>query len=323
MIIMNPLEKAIRIILLKCLNLQNDETLLLLSDGSNPEFCRTALALSPRLKLKSALLEIVLNQHPYQEPPDFVAKMMTLADAILLITQTPISRSAACQLARAHNARMLSLVNLQPNTLNRIIQTRYSRLKAITQKLADILTIGSKLTLTSELGSDFQLSLIDVQGLASTGLAAQPGQISSLPAGEAYCMPVSCSGEGEVYVDGSIESLGPLDAPVYLKIATGMIKRISGGNAADKLSKYFKNTGPVSRQLIGFGMGTNELAQFGLSADEDKKVLGTVHLSFGNLTQFDKNERYSHRLDVVLKHPTVTIDGKTIIENGNLMLNYH
>jgi len=317
---MDILEKAARIILNNCLNLKSNESLLLISDGSRPEFSKILLQQSQKLGVHSAFMEIPLNGHYRQEPAEFIANIMSQSDVLILITQYPLSRTKACQTASSHKTRIISLVNVQDDILKRIVETKYDKVQAITQKLADILTIGKSLSLTTQNGSNFHLSLVGVKGHASYGVIQAPGQNSSLPAGETFCTPVLNSGMGKLVIDGSVEFIGPLQTPIQLKVVGGMIKRISGGSEAERLRKQIKPFGSKARQIIGFGMGANESAQFGLSVQEDKKVMGTAHISFGNTFMFDKSGRLPNRIDAIIKRPTVIIDGKTIIEKGHLKI---
>jgi len=313
-------EKAARIVLQNCLKLKRKESLLLVSDGTSPEFCKTILQISQKLKIESALLELSLNCQYHQEPPDFVAEMIALPNGLILLTRYPLSRSKACKLASEAQTRILSFVNTEPEMLKRIVETNYLKVDSITQKLAEIVTIGRNLRLISKSGSDFKLSLARIQGQASTGIISNPGQNTSLPAGEAYFIPKMNSGDGLLVLDGSMEFIGDLKAPIRLKIEKGVIKRIYGDNEAEQLRKQIKRFGSKARQIIGFGMGTNESAKLGVSLHEDKKVLGTVHISIGNRAVFDKSGRLPNRIDAIIPEPTVVIDGKTIIEDGNLKI---
>ena len=52
----------------------------------------------------------------------------------------------------------------------------------------------------------------------------------------------------------------------------------------------------------------------------DEKIIGTIHLAFGeNRGYGGKNESDIH-WDVLVMAPTVTVDGTVLMENGKLLL---
>lgn len=320
---MTIIEKAARVILKKCLNIQEGETLLVVSDQNHSQLSLAIMAESQKLKIQRAFIEVALESQYHQEPDEFIWKILSVADVVIILTRYPLSRSYACQVAGANQTRLLYLVNTKSDMLRRIVETRYQDVQAITQKLADILTIGSNLTLKTTSGSDLHLSLSKVKGFAGIGMIHKPGEISSLPAGEAYCTPVLDSASGELIIDGSVELIGPVKNPIRLKISGGQIRRISGQEEAANLRKQIKRFGSKARQIIGLGIGTNETAQFNISTDEDKKVLGSAHITFGNTFPFDRSGRIPNRIDAIVKKPTLIIDGTKIIDNGNLAFMYH
>ena len=53
---------------------------------------------------------------------------------------------------------------------------------------------------------------------------------------------------------------------------------------------------------------------------EDEKVLGTVHIAFGNNRGFGGNVDVPIHLDGMIIDPTVTIDGVMVMEKGILVV---
>ncbi len=50
---------------------------------------------------------------------------------------------------------------------------------------------------------------------------------------------------------------------------------------------------------------------------EDEKILGTVHLAFGDNSTFGGSTRAGVHIDVVLTRPTLYVDGELVIEKGS------
>ena len=53
---------------------------------------------------------------------------------------------------------------------------------------------------------------------------------------------------------------------------------------------------------------------------EDEKVIGTVHLAFGDNRSMGGVIRVASHLDGVVKEPSLEIDGETIIREGKLIV---
>jgi leucyl aminopeptidase (aminopeptidase T) len=314
------LDKAARIILSKCLGVTQNETLFIMADADHLEFGKILQIESQKLKVQSAFLDISLNGFHNAEFSPFLVNLASQANGVLLLTGEPVLNSLASLNLAAIKTRFISLVDVKEQTLRCIIKTRYRKVKSLSQKIADILTIGKKLTLTSETGSNMQLCLTNVKGYSNTGMAVYPGQITTLPAGEAYCTPIAEKCEGTLIVDGAIDCIEKLSKPIELKISKGLIKRILGNGEVEILRKRFKAKGTKTRQIVGFGIGTNEVARFGISMDESKKVLGTAHFSFGKVEACNHAGNGNTRIDMVITKPTVVIDGKEIIHDGVIMI---
>ena len=73
-------------------------------------------------------------------------------------------------------------------------------------------------------------------------------------------------------------------------------------------------------KIAEFAIGLNPEAQFINDSLVDEKVLGTIHIAIGDNkgpAYGGKNSSSIH-WDLIMTHPTVEIDGKTIMENGKL-----
>ncbi|UCF56149.1 MAG: aminopeptidase, partial [Deltaproteobacteria bacterium] len=64
---------------------------------------------------------------------------------------------------------------------------------------------------------------------------------------------------------------------------------------------------------------TNDCAQLSGIVLEDEKVLGTAHFALGNNISFGGSTDVPIHLDGVLRDPTITVDGKRIMQQGHLL----
>jgi leucyl aminopeptidase (aminopeptidase T) len=68
--------------------------------------------------------------------------------------------------------------------------------------------------------------------------------------------------------------------------------------------------------IAELGIGTNEVARLTGAVLEDEKVLGTVHVAIGRNTGFGGVNMSKIHLDFIITNPTLKIDGKVVIKNG-------
>ena len=81
------------------------------------------------------------------------------------------------------------------------------------------------------------------------------------------------------------------------------------------MSKYGKEV----RNMAEFGIGTNPKARITGTILEDEKVKGTAHIAFGTNASFGGKIQTSIHLDYVFDKPTITIDGREIVREGEFL----
>ena len=66
-------------------------------------------------------------------------------------------------------------------------------------------------------------------------------------------------------------------------------------------------------------MGTNEKAEISGNILEDEKVMGTLHVAFGDSSTIGGLTESSIHLDGIIKSPTLFIDDIMVMEKGRLL----
>ncbi|MDQ3940934.1 MAG: aminopeptidase, partial [Actinomycetota bacterium] len=64
--------------------------------------------------------------------------------------------------------------------------------------------------------------------------------------------------------------------------------------------------------------GTNDAARLVGNTLEDEKILGTIHIAFGDNHSFGGVIRVSSHHDGIVLSPTVEIDGRVLMTKGQL-----
>jgi leucyl aminopeptidase (aminopeptidase T) len=83
-----------------------------------------------------------------------------------------------------------------------------------------------------------------------------------------------------------------------------------------------KPTGEGSRTIAELGIGTNPYARITGNVMTDEKVMGTIHIAIGHnaVPPYNGQNRAPIHLDGVMGQPTLTIDGDTLIDNGEYLV---
>jgi aminopeptidase len=139
----------------------------------------------------------------------------------------------------------------------------------------------------------------------------------NLPTGEVIVAPVENSLEGELICDMAIGGIGPLNTPVKLTVREGKVHASSSKDSQVlKRVRDSLNTDENSSTVGEFAFGINPKARFTQEFLEAEKLLGTIHIAFGNNSDFPcgKNPSKNH-LDFLISKPTV----KASFKNGSSM----
>lgn len=316
---MSGFEDAAKIIVRRCLAIQRNESVLVITDDPLHDLGYLLYRAVCRTKAHCMMLEIQPMGDHGDEPHPAVAEMMYQVDVIIIITSKSLSHTRARQMACKSGARVISMPGITRATFQRIAATNFDELAVCTLKLADILTIGHHVRVTSPNGTDLTMSIENRQGYADIGLATRPGSFSNLPAGEASLAPVEGTTTGVLVVDSGFGIQGRHEDQIVIQVKNGRAVRISGDNCAAQLRRQLKKYGPDARNIAEFGIGTNKSAVLTGYSLEDEKVHGTSHIALGNNISFGGNISVPLHLDGVIYDTSVIIDRKKIVEHGNLI----
>jgi leucyl aminopeptidase (aminopeptidase T) len=155
---------------------------------------------------------------------------------------------------------------------------------------------------------------------ASSGIFRERGQSGNLPTGEAYLAPLEGESNGVVVVDGAMAGIGLLREPVRIEVENGYATGITGGEEARRLIELLEPHGRDARNVAEFGIGTNDRAILTGNILEDEKVLGTIHIAFGDNKSMGGNVRVPSHLDGMVNRPTVWFDDRMIMNSGRLQV---
>jgi leucyl aminopeptidase (aminopeptidase T) len=316
---MSDLERAVTAVIEDCLAVKAGEDVVVVC---NP----ATLNLAERLRLgaEEAGAEAVLavmaerDQHGV-EPPDTVAAAMLKADVLLVPTVQSLSHTAARKAATDAGARAATLPGATEEMLARVMSADMAELRRRGNALAELLTAGNEARITSASGSDLMLNIEGRLGIPDAGELTEPGAFGNLPCGEGFISPHHDVGSGKLVVDGVIASIGIPEEPVELTVEDGALVDATGP-MGEELMRQLTAAGPDGTRVAELGIGTNEKAILTGELLEDEKLLGTVHVAFGASAGIGGEIQVPVHLDCVVMKPTLTVDGREVVRDGELLV---
>jgi hypothetical protein len=179
---------------------------------------------------------------------------------------------------------------------------------------------GTPHTLAVDLGGWDRLPV------ASDGVIGD-GAWGNVPSGETYIAPIEGSGVGSIVVNGSLPGLVvEPGTEITLHFDAGRLAQIEPPNGPAAL--WLHETQIVKAQalrdpnwslLAEIGVGLNPAVEH-LTGNMlfDEKAVGTAHVALGTNTFMGGTIHASIHCDLVTHAPTITIDGKTVVDRGRL-----
>lgn len=312
-------ERSFETVLVDCMGLKATESLLVLTDPKRRAIAEGLVNRARDLGAETLLMEMSERETNGTEPPPAAAAAMLTCDVCIAPTTKSVSHTAARKEANGRGVRVATMPQITEDMLHRTMAADYGEIRRRSRALAEALTAGREVRITSPQGTDVTIGIDERQGLADDGDLTAPGSFGNLPAGEGFIAPVEGKTEGTIAFDGSVWPIGLLDEPIVVGIEGGFATDFAGPRAQEWL-ETMEPYGHAALAVAELGIGTNEAAILTGNVLEDEKILGTIHVAFGDNHTFGGTNRVSSHQDGIVKEPTLTIDGQVFVEGGRLLL---
>ena len=315
-----PLLDAALVAVRDCMGLQPAERVLIVTDAPLRTIGDALRDAARELGADPVLVEIIPRRSNGEEPPPEVAALMATADVVLCPTSKSLTHTDARRAASARGARIGTLPGVNEEVMVRCMSADYHQIAARTERLCRALEVTDTVRVTAPAGTDVVMPIRGRQAHASSGLFREKGQWGNLPTGEAYLAPLEGQSSGVVVVDGSMAGVGLVREPIRITVEHGYATRIEGGDEADRLRALLEPHGRDAYTVAEFGIGTNDRAILTGVILEDEKVMGTIHIAFGDNKSMGGTVRVASHLDGLVTSPTVWFDDRKIMEHGRLLV---
>lgn len=252
-----------------------------------------------------------------------LANSAAVARVVIAMANNSTSHTRFRWLANVAGARFASLPHFDPEMFFTSMAVDWPTLEARTSRLATAVNSAVAIELTTPDGTGLSFSIVGRRAEGDDGLLTAPGSFGNLPAGEVYLAPLEGTAEGVMVINYA--PTRKLDSPLTLTITGGEVTAVAGDDPhRDWLERKFTES-RKNRNIAELGIGTNDRATRPDNVLEAEKILGTVHIAFGDNSGFGGIVTTPFHEDYVLYQPTLTgikADGSRflLLDNGKLQV---
>ena len=303
----------------QCLNLQSDETCVIVTDDERLEIGEALYEVAEEIAGETVLVRYPPGRQHGVEPPAPVATALADADVFLAPTTKSLSHTTARKAACEAGARGATLPGITPEVFTTGLDADYEAIREECDRMLDQVADAEEVRVTTERGTDITFKPGDREWLSDTGMVHESGGFSNLPAGEVFVAPETA--DGTYVVDGTIRPHGLLDEGQTLEfeVEDGTVTRVSDPDVKAALDEAAEEVGEDAYNLAELGIGTNvAVTELVGSVLLDEKAGGTVHIAVGDDHAIGGDVEAPIHLDGIIRDVTVYADGEEIELPGGL-----
>lgn len=320
------IESAVNHIVNYCGGLDFNEKVVLLYDSSTEGIMSSFKKMIEIKTYNIELFMLKLARIHGEEPPEDVSRAMMEADLVICLTQFSLAHSEARLNTLARGTRFLSLPMYSEKLLsNPAVIFPYKTMYDFSQQITDKLTLGKRITVTSDVGTNLTMNISERSANCCPGYVTKEMQLGSPPDIEVNIAPIEGDTNGKLIVDGSItcSELGLLEEVVELTIVNGKIASIHSNKMVYKktLEDIFDSIHDEKAYVLAeCGIGLNKNAELCGNMLIDEGTYGCVHFGFGSNFTIQGKNKVGFHLDFVITKPTLSIDGVVLIQEGEFLI---
>jgi leucyl aminopeptidase (aminopeptidase T) len=309
-----------------CAVVKSGEKVLIITDNKLLKIGQILAAATYERDAEPILTVIKPREADSQEPPKLVAEAMKHADVILSPVSKSITHTRAVKEASATGARILVMTQFTESLMiSGGIEADFQAQRPVANKLGEFFEKAKNVHLTTPAGTNLTMSAERRKVNVLTGIVDEPGMFSTIPTIETNFSPLEGSTEGNIVVDASIPYLGIglLCEPINITVEEGFITNIQGGFQADILKKDLEaKNDPNVYNIAELGVGLNPMSKMTGIMLDDEGVLGSCHIGIGTNITLGGTVKAACHYDLILWKPTIKLDGKVVMEKGEIRYSY-
>ncbi len=212
-------------------------------------------------------------------------------------------RSFACTIGEA---RYGSMPLFDPKMLRGPMAVDWKEVARRTRKGASLLSRARRIWVRAINGTSLRFDTGGRKAHVDDGLLHHPGAFGNLPAGEFFLAPMEGKAQGVLVAEWSPTER--LKKPMALWIRDGLLHEVEGDGPAANLLRRKKRESPDNANVAELGVGTNPGASRPDNILEAEKILGTVHVAFGDNHGFGGRVSTPFHQDYVVFGASLTVE---------------
>ena len=308
--------------------IQPGDCVLVLADGNHELEAQALASAANAAGAQVALMDISpivaqgLLMPGIPEPPKHVSEAVKNSDVIIIKTDIDYAhRFAHTVTTRQAVDNQVRIASVEEGMGGwGLTDEDIDKVEKRTDTLIDLFKGADKIHVTSKQGTDISLSIKGRPALKVTPVREKGVMMGPMPLwGEVAYAAIEDSANGQIVMDGVMNVVAPYGVKNYItvKAKNGRAYEISGGEEAQKLKSVLASADEGSNVVAEFSLGSGHLVKFGTLSEKGK--LGTIHFALGdNHHAYPGGKNVSKwHLDATVRYPTVEMDGRTIIRDGN------
>ena len=323
------LKLAANIVVNTCMEVRRHESVLVIADPSTSVIGQELYKVCSDISENVLLVIMPFTRHHGDEPPSSVAELMRSQNVVLAPTKFSITHTKARVQACKDGARIATMPGITPELFaGGGMLADFNGIRDMISRVGVHLRRRRNIRVTSPEGTDIRFEIDPKKwNKEDSGICNRPGMVTNLPAGKIFNTLLQGSAKGDLYIDGSFDSM-ILSEPLRFKVNDGVATDIKGGPEAQRVRHLFAeaaNLMPAKDQssvwtISQFGIGLNPNSKLIGNALEDEKVLGSCYFSIGLEGNMIEGNHPGILTSGIIKEPTIFIDGEPLVISGELQI---
>ncbi|MFB6292237.1 MAG: aminopeptidase [Candidatus Nanohaloarchaea archaeon] len=300
----------------QCLKIDSSESVVVVNDGLDQDLIDSLLSALERNGNDYRYIEYEEPKSQGAEPPEEVARALEESDVFIAPTLKSLSHTQAVQEACGAGARGATLPTINKKIWNEGLQADYSRVKEITETVYEILAGVDEVSIEGPGGTDLSFRVEYDSFITDPGILTEGGKFVNLPSGEVHGGVVDMNG---TFVIDHFKPFATDAEGSKVEIRDSKVVAVES-EAENEFERVLERV-EGARNIAEFGFGTNPEAEIIGNPLQDEKVLGTIHIAFGDNAHYFPEGHPRRTLsdihwDSVLESPTVYFDDRKVLDAG-------
>ena len=287
-------------------------------------FGKKAVATLRRKKILEAILAKKADAEALREAGAVLRRFKGDAvDAVIALAHYSTSHTRFRDLLTGVcGARYASMPLFEMSMCEGAMNVDWKQLAKTTKEISARMNKAEGIEITTANGSKISFSIKGRKALADTGILTRPGSFGNLPAGEVFLAPVEGTANGRLILEWA--PTRELRSPVTVAVRDGLVREVSGKEEFVDQLKMKLSERQDNRNIAELGIGTNSRARRPDNVLESEKIMGTIHIAFGDNSSFGGRVATPFHQDFVFFKPTVLLVHKdksrvVLMKNGKFV----